>query len=169
MCFLLLVISDSALLPLSATGGGRKATICFGSTTKTSKTIFFANGKYKFYITNALYCPTDFTIGLIGEHSSPLQYNNRIVGFTKFVFTYIFCHYLRASNERPYKLTTTFIYKLKSHQSFFGHLMRFFILYYLLELGTATRRNFQLSISYSFPYHHIYPRTKLFYRLVYMK
>ena len=26
MCFLLLVISDSALLPFSATGGGRKAT-----------------------------------------------------------------------------------------------------------------------------------------------
>ena len=26
MCFLLLLISDSALLPLSATGGGRKAT-----------------------------------------------------------------------------------------------------------------------------------------------
>jgi len=67
MCFLLLVISDSALLPLSATGGGRKATICFDCKTKTNKTIFLQMAN-KFYITNALYCPTDFTIGWIGDH-----------------------------------------------------------------------------------------------------
>lgn len=42
------------------------------------------------------------TIFQTGEHGSPLQYNNCFVGFIKSVLTYIFYHYLRASNERPY-------------------------------------------------------------------
>ena len=76
---------------------------------------------------------------------------------------------VRASNERPYKLTTTFIYKLKSHQSFFRASDAISILYYLLKLGTAARRNFQFLITCPSPYHHICPETKLCYRPVYMK
>jgi len=43
MYCLLLIISDSALLPLSATGGGRKATnqfVCKHDTNKTAQYIF---------------------------------------------------------------------------------------------------------------------------------
>ena len=49
---------------------------------------------------------TDFTIGSIGEHGSPLQQNNHIATFIKYILTYNLCRYLRASNERPYRFAT---------------------------------------------------------------
>jgi len=49
-----------------------------------------------------LWCNENYVFICSGEHGSPLQYNNCFVGFIKFVLTYIFYHYLRASNERPY-------------------------------------------------------------------
>ena len=42
-----------------------------------------------------------------GEHGSPLQYNNYIVAFIELYLSQIICGYLRASDERPYRITTT--------------------------------------------------------------
>ena len=45
-----------------------------------------------------------FTHEMIGEHGSPLQYGNYFATFIKLHLSNVICHYLRASNERPYGL-----------------------------------------------------------------
>jgi len=67
MCFLLLVISNSALLPLSATGGGRKATNRFGCKTKTNKYKLYVSTDYNTEL-KLLFSQFVFAHELIGDH-----------------------------------------------------------------------------------------------------
>ena len=77
---LVLVISDSALLPLSATGGGRKATNRFGCITKPNKYVRTIDYGVE---TKNLFVQFVFAHELIGERGSPLQYSNHIVAIIK--------------------------------------------------------------------------------------
>jgi len=64
---LLLVISNSALLPLSATGGGRKATNRFGCKTKTNKYKLYVSTDYNTEL-KLSFSQFVFAHELIGDH-----------------------------------------------------------------------------------------------------
>ena len=59
----------------------------------------FSNGAKSFWEYYACFV---FAHKTIGEHGSPLQYNNCFARFIKYVFTYNFCDYLRENEVLPY-------------------------------------------------------------------
>ena len=58
---------------------------------------------------NKLFVPSrnDFTIVSIGERGSPLQYSNHIVAIIKLYLSNVLWYYLRAANDRPYRMAWT--------------------------------------------------------------